>query len=211
MLKVHVLLKGVTPILMNNGESIDEDSLNSGTQIKKVKGTKDKEADEKIEVEKKMYKLADGRLYVPTINIRAAYIQGCGSSYKLGKGKFAPSLKNEMSGLIRAIDPEDCLLLTSDGKQLTDRDVVIDKRRGVNPNTGNAIIIKRPRINPPWELEFVIIFDDTRIDESALSMFEDVMKRAGACIGICDFRPGSPKNKIGWFGKFDVEKFEKIG
>lgn len=213
MLKVKVVLEGVTPILMNNGESIDEDSLNSGTQIKKVKGTKNDAAEKFVDLEKKLYRLPDGRLFVPTVNIRAAYIQGCGSSYKLGKGKFAPSLKNEMSGLIRAIDPEDCLLLTRNGKQIMgilDDGYTEDKRRGVNPNTGNAIIIKRPCIKLPWELDFVIIFDDTRIDESAMPMFEDVMRRTGACIGICDFRPGSPKNKIGWFGKFDVKVFEKI-
>ena len=79
---------------------------------------------------------------------------------------------------------------------------VVDKRRGVNPATGGAMAVVRPKF-PNWDFEATVEID---LDQIAVEKVLELFNIAGRSSGIGDFRP----SKRGPFGKFRVTKWEVV-
>ena len=75
----------------------------------------------------------------------------------------------------------------------------VDKRRGVNPSTGGAMCIIRPRF-PNWEIDFMVEIDPAT--GVKLEQVRDLFNKAGYFSGI-----GSHRKK-GSFGRFRVAAWE---
>jgi len=141
--------------------------------------------DPKTEAESYLYKDPEGRIVIPSVNIKAC-IREAGRNYKVS------GRRTTFAAMIRAaldIKPYPYVPLIHDGGWRVDiRPVVVQR---------NRILRARPRFDK-WALEFQIVNSDPTI------IHKDTLKRilidAGKYYGLGDFRPE--------FGLFSVEKFE---
>jgi len=180
--KIHVKIKGKTPLLMNR---MDMESLKSKT-TKRTK-TYDLEKDARrsayiTEVNGKE------QLYIPSVAIYTMII----NTSKLYKQKGRrSSIAYLLAGTIR-IEPEK-ILLGHCNYEVDVRPVVIQRAR-----------IPRARAKiPEWEATFTLIYDKTVITESIVATLKEIISDAGRRMGLLDYRP----QKMGWFGTFIVEEF----
>ena len=183
MENLYIKIKGLTPLLMNNPISME----NEGPLPTPEK-----------ETEISRYVKPDGTLYVPSIALRKSIILGA-TSYKIGKF----SLKSRLSAAIQLFD-EYLDLIGEDGKPISD--YVIDRRRVVIQRAG--VIRSRARIELPWYVEGILGFNSDLIKDKHGQVQIDILKNevniAGQVSGLLDFRP----NRGGWFGKYELVDIE---
>lgn len=141
------------------------------------------------EAEKSAYWTTKGKkeLMIPSEVIYAC-ILNASSFHKINKR----SAKSVMAGSIR-IEPSEIRLGTSD-YEIDTRSVVIQR---------NRVLKSRAKLEN-WKAKFQIVYDDRTITDSII--IKTIMEEAGRRIGLMDFRP----QKAGWFGTFQITKFEEV-
>ncbi len=180
MKTVKVEIKGVTPLLMNNPETmIEEAQVNKKVTDKTAKRNKEEEA------EKLTYK-DKGKLYVPAEAIKGSLLNA--SSFKK-IGKYAA--KSIVAGGV-FIKPEK-VFLNKNTYEIDLRTVVIQ---------GNRVVKARPKV-PEWKLSFDLMYNENLIANG--EDIKQILTEAGQRIGILDFRP----QKKGSFGMFEITKWQE--
>lgn len=130
------------------------------------------------------------QLYIPSASLYGCIIGGAGG-YKLGKR----AARSTLAGAIR-IRPEKIPL----GKL----DYVVDVRPVVI--NGNRVIRGRANVFP-WQASFDIAYYRRVLKkESVETTLKEILETAGITQGVMDFRP----QHKGWFGTFEVKKFEVV-
>jgi hypothetical protein len=179
-------IKGITPIIMHNGQL--SDPLNEHTQAlakltsKRKKTLEDHKAVSKCEWHGGLYVDEDGAPCLPGEVIEAALCEGA-KKYKLGKAAkggiiVAGNYKLEYKG------PKQIDKLWADGGFM--------KRASVK--VGQARVIRTRPIFPVWSCTFDVQWDSSLVnDESTL---HEIVEAAGVS-GIGDWRPK--------FGRFEVD------
>lgn len=162
MKKVKVELKGLTPILMNNPQSMLEEK-------DKIR-TPGKTYNIKEDAEKLAYKKEDGELYIPATAIKGSLINAA----SMGKiGKFAA--KPIVAGGVFILEQE--IGLGTKKYDLDIRTVVIQKAR---------IVKARPMIKN-WKVSFELQYNDALIGDG--DIIKQLLIAAGQRVGLLDFRP----------------------
>lgn len=180
MKKIQVELKGISPLLMNSAKAMIDQALGSEMQLKT------KKYDPKEEAEKVAHRNKKGKLFVPSVAVRAAMINA--SSFKK-IGKYAA--KSIVSASVYIPEPE--LILNKQDYEIDARTVVIQRSR---------VVKFRPLIED-WKLKFEMLYNEELIDEKFI---KQILIEAGQRIGLLDFRP----QKTGSFGMFTVTSW-KVG
>ena len=177
MLKYKVHIKGIAPLLFNRFP--DEDNPEGKSKQKRANPTKDEQ------VEKSLYRDENKHVYQPMEHIVGSMVKAA-TSFKLeGKKTF----KDVVSAGV-FVEPLKIVHLKQ--KYTTDwRSVVIKATRG-------RVMRGRARMDE-WELKFNLICIDDRMTDSAL---DEIIRYAGAYIGIGDYRPR--------YGRFEVIEMTKI-
>lgn len=180
---VEVTIKGVSSLLMNRFP----DGMEDTSQVNKgERGTPRQQA------EKALYRLEDGRLYLPGANIYAAII-GAGIFHKAGKSKVT----TQKSSLVPA-----GVWIMETAVPFKGNQWEVDSRRCVIPATGGSIIRHRPRLDE-WELTFTLEIDPGMFSEKFV---RELVDDAGKKVGLGDFRPA----RKGPMGRFVVTNWKKV-
>lgn len=192
MKRIEIELTGITPLLHHR---MTEEEL-FGLLGTKSKRKKDKEELTPREIaEKYAYKIEDYYV-IPTGYIAGAF-KGIASEYKQ-KNSQRKSMKSIAGGIMRP-EHEFANLTDLEGNLL--KHFEVDIRKATNHQKG-AIAVCRPRFDK-WKLITQIVIDDDLLSpEITLEMLNDAGKRSG----IGSFRV----SKGGYFGQFQVTKFEEI-
>ena len=181
MKEIKVEIKGVTSYLMH-AFSMEKSEEKSKKRIG-IENYKD-------EVEKSLYKLPDGTIYVPSTQIHGTLIEA-GKKFQI-PGQRKATFSKIIGGLV---------MITPDAIKMNPQKFEIDSRAVVVPSTKGRIVRYRPKFNE-WSLKFTIQnLEPEQIPESEL---KKILDYAGSYVGIGDFRP----NKKGPFGRFMVTMFE---
>jgi len=185
--EVKFTIRGVSPLLMHNGQTADP--LNKfSKQIKEISG-KRKKTDEdyaemsRIEWHAGLYVDGSGKLVLPSVCVEASIVDGAKKS-KLGKAFKSAVFVNDDS-------PLDIGRKYGKASELWDEDEFRDVR-GVR--IGQSRVMRTRPIFRNWSAEIVVLYDDEQVN------FGDVQRAiedAGSKVGVGDFRPK--------FGRFDVE------
>lgn len=178
MKKIQVEIKGISPLLMNSAKSMIDNALGGEMQMKT------KKYDPKEEAEKVAHRNEKGKLFVPSVAVRAAMINA--SSFKK-IGKYAA--KAIISAGVYIPEPE--LILDTQKYEIDARTVVIQRSR----------VVKFRPIIKDWKLKFEMLYNDTLIADDKI--IKQILIEAGQRIGLLDFRP----QKTGSFGMFEVTKW----
>jgi len=179
-----VVIESLTALLQHR--FADAEEIDTATRKVHVK-TKDP----REEAEKAAYRTAEGYLYVPGAAI-ARMIREAGAAHKQRGSR--KSLKYVIPAAVLVPD-EQIVLRDSEGAPLTEFEV--DSRPVVIPSTKGRVMRHRPRINPPWHLEFHLEIDDDTMEPS---LVHQLLGEGGTKLGLLDYRP----EKGGPFGKFSV-------
>lgn len=171
-----VKIVGIKPLLIHAPTGLgDKPKLRRGEHL-----------DPKIEAESYLYKDSEGKICIPSVNVKAC-IRDAGRNYKIS------GRRTTFASMIRAgldINPFPHIQLQHNGWAVDVRPVVIQRSR---------ILRARPRFDE-WALDFQIINKDPTI------IHQDTLKKviidAGNYYGLGDFRPE--------FGLFKVDKFERV-
>jgi len=169
MKTVKVTLRGKSALLMH------------AFPMEPIEGLDKKPAEEQAELA--LYRLPDGQLYVPGVNLSRTLI----ASGAFSKGKGRGSLSQVVAGTV-FVRP-DVLILRPQTWRVDSRPVVIPATRG-------RVMRHRPRFDS-WEFDCEIDYDETLLTENQLRKIVD---DGGDRVGLCDFRPA----KKGPFGRFMV-------
>ena len=193
MKRIEIELTGTTPLLHHR---MTEEEL-FGLLGAKSKKKKDKEELTPREIaEKYAYKDSDGKYVIPTGYIAGAF-KHVASEYKQ-KNSQRKSMKSIAGGILR---PEQEFASLTDLLNVPIDHFEVDIRKATNHQKG-AVAVCRPRFDK-WKTKTVIVIDDDLISpETALEMLNDAGKRSG----IGSFRV----SKGGYFGQFQVTKFEEL-
>jgi len=183
MEKIEIEIKGETPYLMHAFPMTKADEKET-----KRPGI----SDYTKEVEESLYRLPDGKIYVPSTQIQGSLIEA-GKNFQIPGKK-----KSTYSGLIGGL-----LIITPDAIIINPQEFVIDRRSVVVPATRGRVIRERPKFNN-WSLKFNI--ENLEEDGIPNTTVKKILDYAGSYIGIGDFRP----KKKGPFGRFIVTKFKEV-
>jgi hypothetical protein len=170
---VNVTIQGKTPLIMHR------------FPLEPIEALEKKPKKEQAEVA--AYRDAEGRLYVPGLNIQRSFV----SSATYSKGKGRASMQKPVAAGV---------LVTSEYATLEPQEYVIDARAVVVPATRGRVVRYRPRFDK-WQVSFTMEYDDALMTEAQLRR---VVDDAGERVGLLDFRP----EKKGMFGRFFVTKWE---
>ena len=183
--QLTVKIRGVSPLLMHNGQTADP--LNKfSKQLKAVSG-KRKKTDEdyaemsRIEWHAGLYVNEGGNAIIPSTLIEASILDGAKKS-KLGKAFKSAVFVNDDAILDYGRKGKVADLWGDDNY----RDV-----RGVR--VGQSRVMRTRPIFRQWGCEFSVLFDDEQVNQSDV---ERAIVDAGSKSGIGDFRPK--------FGRFEV-------
>jgi hypothetical protein len=169
-----VKIVGTKPLLMHAPTGLsDKPKLRRGEHL-----------DPKVEAESYLYKDPEGRVCVPSVNVKAC-IREAGRNYRVS------GRRTTYAAMIRAcldIKPFPYVPLIHNGWVIDIRPVVVQR---------NRILRARPRFDN-WALEFQIINNDPTIVHQ--DMLRRILDDAGKYCGLGDFRPE--------FGTFKVDRFE---
>lgn len=182
MKRVDVEIKGISPYLMN-AFGLEEAEQQEKTQI----GSKDY----KKEAEKKLYRMPDGTIYVPSTQIHASLIEAGKQQRVVGKGKAT------YSKLYASV-----VMITPEALVMTPQDWEVDKRPVIIPSTKGRVMRYRPKFMD-WSLKFTIDILDDGVSPDTVHQGLNI---AGSYVGIGDFRP----TKRGPFGRFMVSSFKVV-
>ena len=177
--KIHVTLKGESPLLMNR--------LRVEDLQKKVRSTL-KEYNVTEDAAKSAYMTEiDGKqqLYVPGFNVYAMILQTSGR-HKIGKH----SARGILAGLMKIL-PEK-IPLGTDKYEVDVRPAVVQRAR----------IARARAMLPEWELSFDILYESETISNPYL--IKAILEEAGFRTGLLDYRP----QHMGPFGTFTVTQFD---
>ena len=180
MKKIEIELIGVTPLLMNNPESM----MRPKPPV--VPGTKKYEP--KKEAERLAYKNEKGELYIPSTAIKACMI-GAASYKKAGKYALRPFI----AGGIRICDSK--ISLGIKNYEIHTTTVVIKK---------NRVMKWRPMIKN-WKVTFVMEYNPTLLPNPQ-EMIIDILDEAAERVGLLDWRPA----KNGEFGQLYVNSWKEV-
>lgn len=197
---VEIYCVGRSPLLMNR---MTEESLHG---LRKPGGKKPKTAPRpelpRDEAIPKLYTTHDKkkRPYLPTENIFSCLVCA-GQMVRLdGKRQISTAKSTILPSFITIVEPYVLLVDPDDGESEPAWEV--DMRQGRNPNGGEAVCIVRPRFDR-WAFRLTVDIDDREIAEAVI---RELFDKAGARIGLGDFRP----QRRGPFGQFIVNRWAKI-
>lgn len=181
--KIRVTLKGLTPLLMNR---LNPEDLKSKSRRKLQDTDFERQAEKSAYIDE-----IDGKrqLYIPNYAIYAMILHTA-KQYRARR----ISLSNLLAGTIR-IEPEK-IPLGTDKYEIDIRPVVIQK---------NRVLKARAKV-PDWKITFYIIYNKKYLPENIPETLKTILEDAGVRVGLLDYRP----QHMGWFGTFEVEKFEVI-
>jgi len=169
-----VRIAGTRPLLMHAPTGIgDKPRLRRGEHL-----------DPKTEAEMYLYRDPEGRIVIPSVNIKAC-IREAGRNYRVS------GRRTTFAAMIRAgidIRPYPYVPLIHNGWVVDIRPVVVQR---------NRILRARPRFDE-WALEFEIINHDPTIIHA--DTLHRILIDAGKYYGLGDFRPE--------FGTFEVKEFK---
>jgi len=183
---VRVRVIGLTPLLMNNAESM--------TVKVPTKGTPEEQARPLVIDD------GGGHLAIPSFALRSSLCEG-------GAFLNSPIPRKKLKSFLYetvSILPEEWLVLIREGEPIADTDWAIDGRRVRMPK-GGSVWRHRPKVELPWGFDASIAWDTPFTSEGeADAMVRDLAaaaERAGVCVGLGDFRP----EKKGIFGRYQLE------
>jgi hypothetical protein len=179
--KINVQIKGITALLMNrlNPESLRPKSRQTLTEY-----------NDKDKAEASAYIATIGgerQLYVPSYAVYSMIIQTAGQ-YKSRR----TSIRGILAGTIR-IEPE-FIPLGHCNYDIDVRPVMIQHSR---------VLHARAKI-PQWQIDFQIIYNRKILTGEVVQTIKTILEDAGTRVGLLDYRP----QHKGWFGTFEVTKFE---
>lgn len=186
MQELKVSIRGVSPLLMHNGQTADP--MNKFARQLKAVSSKRKKTDEdymemsRIEWHAGLYVNDKGALVLPATIIEASILDGAKKA-KLGKTFKSSVFVNDDAKLDVGIKIDKAADLWGNDRY---RDV-----RGVR--VGQARIMRTRPIFHEWECAVTVLFDDEQVDESEVR--RAIVDAGGKC-GVGDFRPK--------FGRFEV-------
>lgn len=186
MEKLHLLLKGLTPLLMHNPAG----SMSAPGESEEVKKKKIPSPAEEAKASR--YVTPDGNFYIPALNVRNSILSGS-KGYKIGKF----SALTILSGALDFID--DKFPLLRDGQPISGDDYTIDTRRVVVQRRG--IMRSRAMIELPWQIEAIFSFNP---DLANIDQIKKVAQTAGLVCGLLDYRPEKKVGLPGPYGKYEV-------
>jgi len=157
--KVHVKLKGISPLLMHSYPMVPIEAIEkkSPEEQAEYSAYRDPETEE---------------LYVPGVALQRALVGAATYS----KGKKNSSLQKSVAA---------CVFVSPERLSLGVKKYLVDSRPVVIAATKGRIIRHRPRLDH-WEIAFDIEWDDTLLTEAQIRrIVEDMCSR----VGLLDFRP----------------------
>ena len=185
MLDLNVEITGRTPLLMH---AFTDEAMASATEGTRAAVTGDK-GTPREQAAASLYIGQDGHIVIPQPNLFRCIIDA-GKFFKAGKSKIT-TLKTSL--IPSCLDmPAVEYLLAHDGWEVDSRPVRI-------PATGGRIVRHRARFDA-WSLTF-----EAQLDTAVMSakLLREIVDKAGAAIGLGDFRPDCK----GPFGKFCVTRW----
>lgn len=189
MTELNIRIEGKTPLLCNRFTDEAAMSATSGTRMSTNgdKGTPQEQAEGKLYISAQ-----DGKPMIPQPNLYRCIIDA-GKFFKAGKSKVT----TQKSSLIPSCVDMDEIEYPIEHKE----DWQVDTRAVRIPSTGGRILTHRPMFND-WALDFTVQLDTDVMGEK---LFREIVDKAGAAIGLGDFRPDTK----GPFGKFVVTHWER--
>lgn len=190
MIRVRVVLGGIgNGLLMNRMPPETLEQIRTKTSPPKRRDISHEE-----EATPKLYVDDDGNLGIPSLNLYASLVEaGREVAYK-GRSKVSTATSTKLYAFFEI--EEEFLLM------LDDPEWKVDRRRGVNPNGGEATCLIRPFF-PEWRIEVTVRINQILINEKSV---QDLFRIAGTQVGLGDFRP----QKRGPFGRFEVAVWEVL-
>jgi len=179
----NITIEGTSPLLMNRPSQLD-----IGDKSK----TSKRETQSPVEIaEAKLYKDAEGKIYLP-----ATWFQGCiveaGKQKKMmGKGS-AKATYSKVCGSSVEINPFEIVI-----KEKWSVFSIL----AVNPTTRGKNVLHRPKFDK-WNANFEVTFEEEAIEVPVMKEIFDI---AGRVVGVGDWRPA----KKGRFGKFQVTSWKE--
>lgn len=184
MKKALITINGITPLLMNNPQTVDPFNKFS-KEKKKYTARKSKTEDDlmalrKLDIESKTYFDDTVGVYVPTRWMTEQIVTSAFGVIKVGKDKMRGGI----------FSTEDKAKLTYRGMKKVKAigDIVMDEEfhhRMILPQQ-NVRIAKDAPIFRDWSFSTVIEFDPTIVDLAGLTA---IVKRGAMYVGFGDFRP----------------------
>jgi hypothetical protein len=180
-----VRLEGVSPLLMHNGQMIDQRNeyarAMKAISGKRMKTDADHEEMARIEWTASLY-VRDGKIVLPSEVIEAALVN---AARKTKNGKQA------QAGLF--VDGDAPLVFADAGKEITALWSAGRYTFGAPVRVGAARVIRtRPRFDE-WSAEVKVVFDDGLFNRAQVI---DLIRTCGEIVGVGDWRPK--------FGRFSV-------
>ena len=174
--RVEVEIGDLSPMLMHRHP------------LEEIEGLGKKTKEEQAEIA--AYRVPESEeLYVPGTAVWRCLVNG--AVYSKGKGRA--SLQKVAAA---------CFILTPEYIGLGIKNYKIDSRYAVNHNTGNRVLVHRPRIEK-WSITFLLDYDDVLLKAAEVRKIVD---DSGLRVGLLSFRPA---NK-GPFGRFVVNGWQEI-
>lgn len=193
MAQVTFRITSITAMLMHNPEFLLTEPEEEGLKVK----AKRRPALEQAALSR-YHDTERNLLYLPANNLRASLIEG-GTNRQFGPRKPATKV---LGANLFVIDGQERCYLTNPitGQLITGDDYVPDVRRVRLPQ-GTSVLAGRAKI-PNWACEVTFDYDP---DLLTAALIAEVFVIAGRSVGVCDYRPRSPKGKGGPFGRYRVE------
>ncbi|MEK7639154.1 MAG: hypothetical protein AAB388_03275 [Patescibacteria group bacterium] len=192
MQTAHVILKSISPLLLNpmTDETLDE--LFAGSGARKLRKT---DVTQEAVAAKKVIRDDDGNIGLPVEYLFAALVNA-GRFVKFDSKK---NFTNATSSLVPGL-----LTLGEMFYPFKDQKTpwTIDKRRGRLASTGVAVAIIRPKFKD-WAIDLTAEFDEAQVSESKI---RELFNAAGRFSGLGDFRPACK----GPFGRFTIDSWEVV-
>jgi len=173
MQKIEVKVIGTAPLLMNQ---FVESKPQASTRSKKV-------YDPATEAEKKSYRTADGKLYLPSTHFKASMIKAATDFKMSGKKSYKEYIK---SGIF--IFPTE-IILDQQKYEIHSEPVVIQRSR---------VMSWRPKFKE-WSCSFTIELADEMLNKDTI---KEILATAGKYKGVGDHRPE--------YGRFEIKEFKPI-
>ncbi len=193
MVKVRVVLEGMTPLLLN---PMTEEKLQGLYNPKGSSGTKPLVPLTPQEVaEKKVPRNTVGQAGIPSLYLFSCLVEG-GRLVKMDARRAMSTKDSSLVPSFLSIEAE--FLPFADQKA----EYVVDMRRGVLDNAGKKVPVPivRPRFDK-WSFEATLLIDE---NEVAVERVRQLVEKSGKAVGLGDFRPA----KRGPFGRFRIATWE---
>jgi hypothetical protein len=181
MEKIKVTIEGTTPLLFNRFR----DTAIEGKSKKRTGALMESD------VEDKLYQDEEGKTLLPAVYLKNCLTEASKSFKIVGKGK------STYSKLVAStVDIEPFMI------ELAAPKYSVFRISAVNPMTRGRMMTERPKFEK-WKASFEIILNDEAIPSSVIN---EILSHAGKYVGVGDWRPQTK----GMFGKFLINKFEKV-